>query len=156
MSYSERVSHSAYERGDTWHGPITVLSGDRRDWRVEPSTLSVPCEQGPSRTVLTASGLIIKWTRFAVGFIGRHALKLHDSLFANEHYAVTVDAYSFKSALYPGSRAFSFLSYYRDLPPFYPPFFQIYIGRIYKIPPASSKIVYFIILIAVIVKVEPT
>ena len=86
--------------GDTWHGPITVLSSDRRDWRVAPSTLSAPCEQGLSCIVRAASGLIIKWTRFAVGFIGRHALKLHDSLFTNEHYAVTGDAYSFESALY--------------------------------------------------------
>ena len=62
-------------------------------------------EQGPSGVVRPASGLIIKWTRFAVGFIGRHALKLHDSLFTNEHYAVTVDAYSFESALYPAGLA---------------------------------------------------
>ena len=105
MSYSERVSHSAYERGDTWHGPITVLSGDRRDWRVEPSTQSVPFEQGPSGIVCAASGLIIKWTRFAFGFIGRHALELHDSLFANEHYAVIVDAYSRDTALIPAGLA---------------------------------------------------
>ena len=97
-----------YERGDTWHGPITVLSSDRRDWRVAPSTLSVPCEQGPSRIVRPA-----KWTDnkvdafadIAVGFIGRHALELHDSLFTNEHYAVTVDAYSCESALYPAGLA---------------------------------------------------
>ena len=82
-----------------------VLSSDRRDWRVAPSTLSVPYEQGPSGIVRAASGLIIKWTRFAVGFIGRHALKLHDSLFTNEHYAVTGDAYSFESALYPAGLA---------------------------------------------------
>ena len=79
--------------------------GDRRIWRVAPSTQSVPFEQGPSGIVCAASGLIIKWTRFAVGFIGRHALELHDSLFANEHYAVTGDAYTFDPALYSAGPA---------------------------------------------------
>ena len=91
--------------GDTWHGPITVLSGDRRDWRVEPGTLSVPFEQGPSGIVCAASGLILQWTRFLVGFIGALALYVQYSLFANEYIGISADAYSLDTALIPAGLA---------------------------------------------------
>ena len=53
-----KTNYRAMVAADTWHGPITVLSSDRRDWRVAPSTQSVPFEQGPSGIVCAASGLI--------------------------------------------------------------------------------------------------
>ena len=60
---------------------------------------------GTERDCLCCEWTDIKWTRFAVGLIARHALELHYSLFANEHYAVTGDAYTFDPALYSAGPA---------------------------------------------------
>ena len=55
--------------------------------------------------VCPASGLILLWTRFPVGFIGDLALYVQYSLFANEYYGISTDAYSLDTALIPAGLA---------------------------------------------------